>query len=89
MDLQKRVINTQVLPKVILGNSTGNIADLGRGFSADMFSVFYRYDADVCLSGGRSNKECNQTKQDVENVINKIREKRKSFLLVNESVYVL
>ena len=42
-DLQGRILDTQFLSKVILGNNKVNseMGDYGKSFSADVFSVFY------------------------------------------------
>lgn len=49
-DLQGRIIDTQFLSKVILGNNSVNtsMGDYGKKFSADVFSVFYKVNTDVC-----------------------------------------
>lgn len=74
MDLQNRVINTQVLPKVILGTSGQDLSATGRDFSADLFSVFYRFDRGACLDE-YNNRKCNDIEDDVDNVIKKLRRK--------------
>lgn len=49
-DLQGRIIDTQFLSKVILGNNSVNtsMGDYGKKFSADVFSVFYKVNDEVC-----------------------------------------
>lgn len=49
-DLQGRIIDTQFLSKVILGNNSVNtsMGDYGKKFSADVFHVFYKVNTDVC-----------------------------------------
>lgn len=57
-ELQGKIIDNQILPKVILGKKNINMSTYGRGFSADILSVFYKVNEEVC-------KEC-----DAEAVVN-------------------
>lgn len=76
MTLQERVINTQVLPKVILGapavGEGEDLASSGRVFASNLFSVFYRFDNAKCLSDGNNNKTCLETKEEVEEVVRNV-----------------
>lgn len=47
-DLQGRIIDNQLFSKVILGKKEVNMSTYGRGFSADMFSVFYKVNEEAC-----------------------------------------
>lgn len=49
-DLQGRILDTQFLSKVILGNNKVNseMGDYGKSFSADVFSVFYKVNEEAC-----------------------------------------
>lgn len=49
-DLQGKIMDTQFLSKVILGNNSVNtsMGDYGKKFSADVFSVFYKVNDEVC-----------------------------------------
>ena len=43
-DLQNSLIKNQVFSKMILGRTNGDMQKVGKEFSAQMFSLFYRYD---------------------------------------------
>ena len=47
-DLQGRIIDNQLFSKVILGKKEVDMSTYGRGFSADMFSVFYKVNEEAC-----------------------------------------
>lgn len=47
-ELQNRVIETQVFSKVILGKKGTDLNNFGGDFSANIFSLFYTVDLDVC-----------------------------------------
>ena len=68
--LQNRIIETQLISKVILGTSNGNYTTYGNDFSANMLNLFYYYDEDVCSDGSG---DCNDAKKAVVENLNHIR----------------
>ncbi len=50
--LQNRIIETQLISKVILGTSDSNYTSYGNEFSANMLNLFYYYDEEACSGGG-------------------------------------
>ena len=49
-DLQGRIIDNQAISKIILGNTNidSNMGTYGRAFAADVLSVFYKVNEEVC-----------------------------------------
>lgn len=47
-NLQGKIIENQIFSKVILGKKEVDMSTYGRGFSADMFSVFYKVNEEAC-----------------------------------------
>ena len=73
-DLQNRIIETNLIPKMILGTTNTDYTSYGNDFSANMLNLFYYYDEDVCGDSGGLNSECDEAKVIVEENLNHIRE---------------
>ena len=69
-ELQSRIIETNLISKMILGTSNTDYTSYGNDFSADMMSLFYYYDEEVCSSGGG---ECSDAEETVTDNIERIR----------------
>jgi hypothetical protein len=70
--LQNRIIESQVITKVILGRSGGNYNTYGNEFSAVMLSQFYGV-ADICKSSNQ--EDCKDARKAVENNMSNLRSK--------------
>lgn len=70
--LQNRIIETQLISKIILGTKDNDYATYGNEFSANMLSQFYYYDEDACNGGGG---DCSEAKEEVEKNLQNLREK--------------
>ena len=57
--LQNTIIETQVIPKIILGKTGGDPEAEGRQFATNMFMTFYRYDKEYWLAQGVDSVDCN------------------------------
>lgn len=72
--LQNRIIETNLISKMILGTTETNYTTYGNDFSANMLGLFYYYDEEVCGDSGGLNSECDEAKEIVEENLNHIRE---------------
>lgn len=70
-ELQNRIIETQLISKMILGTTSTNYTTYGNDFSANMLGLFYYYDEEACADGGG---ECDEAKTTVEENLNHIRQ---------------
>lgn len=66
-ELQNRVIETQVFSKVILGKKGSDLNNFGGDFSANIFSLFYTVDYDVCED------QCKEAQQLIDSNLYKLR----------------
>lgn len=66
LGLQNRIIEDQIITKVLLGRSTQNYGSYGNQFSAILLSQFYEVDEDVCRNAG-TGSECSQARTKVDN----------------------
>lgn len=66
--IQNRIISTQVIPKVILGQQVWDYSTYGSSFAADTFSAFYRVDREHCGS------HCEEAQEHVSDLIESIRQ---------------
>ena len=71
-ELQSKIIETNLISKMILGTTNTDYAKFGNDFSANTLGLFYYYDEEVCASGGG---QCEEAKEVVEENLNNIREK--------------
>ena len=72
--LQNRIIETQLISKVILGTSSANYTTYGNEFSANTLNLFYYYDEDACSSSSAGLiNECSEAQQAVTENLNQIR----------------
>ena len=56
-DLQSRIIETNLISKMLLGTSKTDYTSYGNDFSANMLNLFYYYDEDACADGGGDCKD--------------------------------
>lgn len=70
--LQNRIIETQLISKIILGTKDNDYATYGNEFSANMLSQFYYYDEEACTGGGG---DCSDAKDEVEKNLQNLRDK--------------
>ena len=66
LGLQNRIIEDQIITKVLLGRSTQNYESYGNQFSAILLSQFYEVDEDACRNAG-TGSECSQARTKVDN----------------------
>ena len=71
-ELQNRIIETQLISKMILGTTSTNYTTYGNDFSANMLNLFYYYDEEVCGDGGGG--ECSEAEKTVEENLEHIRQ---------------
>lgn len=72
--LQNRIIETQLISKVILGTSSTDYTTYGNEFSANTLNLFYYYDEDACSSSSAGLiNECGEAQKTVTENLNKIR----------------
>ena len=68
-ELQSKVIETNIISKIILGTTTTDYTKFGNDFSANTLELFYFYDEEVCASGGGKCKEAEETvKENLDNI---------------------
>jgi len=73
--LQNRIIETQLISKIIIGNTNANYDTYGNDFSANMLNLFYYYDEDACSSSNAGLiNDCSEAQQVAAEKINHIRE---------------
>ena len=72
--LQNRIIETNLIPKMILGTTNTDYTSYGNDFSANMLNMFYYYDEEVCGDSGGLNSECDEAKTVVEENLQRIRD---------------
>ena len=65
MRLQNKILSTNVISKVILGQDSFDFKDAGSNFAGDVFSAFYRVDYSKC----GSLEECQKAQNKVDEVI--------------------
>lgn len=70
MRLQNKILSTNVISKVILGQDSFDFKDAGSNFAGDVFSAFYRVDYSKC----GSLEECQKAQNKVDEVINLFKE---------------
>ena len=70
--LQSRVIETQLISKVILGTKNTNYTKYGYDFSANMLEQFYYYDTETC---GQAIADCKEAYTAVNTNLNELRNK--------------
>lgn len=72
--LQNRIIETQLISKVILGTGSTDYTTYGNEFSANTLNLFYYYDEDACSSSSAGLiNECSEAQKTVTENLNKIR----------------
>ncbi len=71
-DLQNRIIETQLISKMILGTTSTDYTTYGNDFSANMLNLFYYYDEEVCGESGGG--ECSEAEKMVEENLDHIRQ---------------
>ena len=73
--LQNRIIETQLISKIIVGSTNADYTTYGNDFSANMLSLFYYYDEDACsgTNAGLIN-ECSEASQTVAEKLEHIRQ---------------
>lgn len=70
MRLQNKILSTNVISKVILGQDSFDFKDAGSNFAGDVFSAFYRVDYSKC----GSLEECQKAQNKVDEVIKLFKE---------------
>lgn len=68
--LQNRIIETQLISKVILGTTNNNYTTYGNEFSANMLNLFYYVDESACSS---NTGDCNDARKAVDDNLNHLR----------------
>ena len=76
--LQNRIIETNLISKIILGTTDNDYASYGNEFSANMLGQFYYYDEEACAGGGG---DCDDAKEAVEENMQKLRDKGDSDII--------
>lgn len=74
-DLQARIVDSQVISKIILGKGNEGSNSLGSDFAANTFGVFYHLNTDVCNEDTKwpYSTTCEDAKDTVEQNLNMIR----------------
>lgn len=85
MRLQNKILSTNVISKVILGQDSFDFKDAGSNFAGDVFSAFYRVDYSKC----GSLEECQKAQNKVDEVINLFKEDSGLLALVEGTWYSL
>lgn len=85
MRLQNKILSTNVISKVILGQDSFDFKDAGSNFAGDVFSAFYRVDYSKC----GSLEECQQAQNKVDEVINLFKEDTGLLALLHGTWYSL
>lgn len=85
MRLQNKILSTNVISKVILGQDSFDFKDAGSNFAGDVFSAFYRVDYSKC----GSLEECQKAQNKVDDVINLFKEDSGLLALVEGTWYSL
>lgn len=80
MRLQNKILSTNVISKVILGQDSFDFKDAGSNFAGDVFSAFYRVDYSKC----GSLEECQKAQNKVDEVI-KLFKEDKGFLALESA----
>lgn len=70
--LQSRIVESQLISKVLLGRTNTNYVSYGNEFSAVMLNLFYDIDPDNCRS---MSKDCTKASTTVTNNLNNLRTK--------------
>lgn len=65
MKLQDRILETNVIPKVIFGQKDFDYKNAGSNFAGDVFAAFYRVNYEECTTKG----DCKEAKAEVERVV--------------------
>ncbi|GEM_PF-4596420 len=65
MKLQDRILDTNIIPKVIFGQKDFDYKNAGSNFAGDVFAAFYRVNYEECTKKG----DCNEAKKEVERVV--------------------
>lgn len=68
--IQQRILDTNVIPVVILGQKNWNFKSAGSNFAGNVFSAFYRANCD----SETTEKECNDAREKVDKNIAKFKE---------------
>ena len=68
--IQQRILDTKVIPVVILGQKNWNFKSEGSNFAGNVFSAFYRANCD----SETTEKECNDAREKVDKTIAKFKE---------------
>ena len=82
MRLQNKILSTNVISKVILGQDSFDFKDAGSNFAGDVFSAFYRVDYSNC----GSLEECQKAQNKVDKVIRLFKED-KGFLALESAAF--
>lgn len=77
MRLQNKILSTNVISKVILGQDSFDFKDAGSNFAGDVFSAFYRVDYSKC----GSLEECQKAQNKVDEVIKQFKEDKGALAL--------
>lgn len=77
MRLQNKILSTNVISKVILGQDSFDFKDAGSNFAGDVFSAFYRVDYSKC----GSLEECQKAQNKVDEVIKLFKEDKGTIAL--------
>ncbi len=83
--LQSKIIENQVISKIILGKTNTNVEQVGGVFSANILGLFYGIDEEACASGSGN---CADAAAQVEENLSNLRNNGKINLLegINETV---
>ena len=85
MRLQNKILSTNVISKVILGQDSFDFKDAGSNFAGDVFSAFYRVDYSKC----GSLEECQKAQNKVDEVINLFKEDKGALVFGAFILYVV
>jgi len=84
-DLQSRIINNQVIPKIIVGNTNSDYENFGGDFSANLLSLFYSVNEPACQAAKRD--DCTVVKNVVPKNLENLRNKEKFNLIQGMNKY--
>ena len=84
LGLQNRIIEDQIITKVLLGRSTQNYESYGNQFSAILLSQFYEVDEDNCRN---SQGECSEARTKVDNDLKELSRNGKIDLASDINLY--